>query len=242
MMVSAPQRVAHTILSTSSAIERGDRRVADVGVDLHRERLADDHRLALRVVVVGRDHRPAAGHLVAHQLGGHALARGDERHLRGDLAGPRPLQLGAAVAHDAGPRAGRPACRSITACGSVYGPDVSYRSRCSPLDRCTRRNGTGTRRVAVDLRAARDRAGGHRWIGIRQTLILHLPTPALPGQVRTVDGPSRPLSALGVRSRVWTVCRLAQSHACPPGIANCSRLVCIANICVLRRVARTWDT
>src|SRR5579875_2255413 len=29
----------------------------------------------------------------------------------------------------------------------------------------------------------------------------HLPTTALPGQVRTVDGPSRPLSALGVRAR-----------------------------------------
>jgi hypothetical protein len=37
-----------------------------------------------------------------------------------------------------------------------------------------------------------------------------LPTPALPGQVRTVDSPSCPLSALGVRSRVWTLATLAQ--------------------------------
>jgi hypothetical protein len=42
-------------------------------------------------------------------------------------------------------------------------------------------------------------------------ILIILPTPALPGQVRTVDSPSCPLSALGVRSRVWTVCRLAQA-------------------------------
>ncbi len=89
----------------------GDRRVADVGVDLDRERLADDHRLALGVVVVGRDHRAAAGDLVAHQLGGHLFAGGDERHLGGDLAGAGPLQLGAAVADHPGP--GRQAGRQV---------------------------------------------------------------------------------------------------------------------------------
>ncbi len=47
--------------------------------------------------------------------------------------------------------------------------------------------------------------------------IAHLPTPALPGQVHTVDGTpsrtcsSRPLSALGVRSRVDVVQRTAAS-------------------------------
>ena len=53
------------------------------------------------------------GDLVAHQLGGHALAGGDERHLGGDLAGPGALQLGAAVADHAGPRRqARPSDRS----------------------------------------------------------------------------------------------------------------------------------
>jgi hypothetical protein len=50
------------------------------------------------VAVVGRDHRAAAGHLVAHQLGGHPLAFGDERDLGSDLAGAGALQLGATVA------------------------------------------------------------------------------------------------------------------------------------------------
>ena len=103
----------------------GDRRVADVRVDLHQERLADDHRLDLRVVVVGRDHRAAAGDLVADQFGGHVFARGDERHLGGDLAGPGPLQLGAAVAnHTRAAAAARHAGRSPHR-GSVYGPEVS---------------------------------------------------------------------------------------------------------------------
>ncbi|EUA87749.1 hypothetical protein I551_5812 [Mycobacterium ulcerans str. Harvey] len=39
-------------------------------------------------------------------------------------------------------RAGRPTARSITAFGSVYGPEVSYKSKSAPVDRCTRRNGT----------------------------------------------------------------------------------------------------
>src|SRR5713101_5798980 len=39
---------------------RGHGRVADVGVDLHQEVAADDHRLALGVVDVGRNDGPAA--------------------------------------------------------------------------------------------------------------------------------------------------------------------------------------
>ncbi len=112
MMVSAPQRVAHTILSTSSAIELVTAELPMFALIFTAERLADDHRLALGMVVVGGDHRAAAGHLVAHQFGRNAFAGGDERHLGGDLAGPGPLQLGAAVADDArcaaaDPRAGR---------------------------------------------------------------------------------------------------------------------------------------
>ena len=67
--VSAPQRIAQRHLLDLLVDRRGDRRVADVGVDLHQEVAADDHRLDLRVVDVGRDDRAAARHLVAHELG-----------------------------------------------------------------------------------------------------------------------------------------------------------------------------
>src|SRR5439155_21046295 len=52
----------------------GDRRVADVGVDLHQEVAPDDHRLGLRVVDVRRDDGPAALDLGAHELRVDALA------------------------------------------------------------------------------------------------------------------------------------------------------------------------
>ena len=99
MTVSAPHRVAHTIFSTSSLDRGGDRGVADVGVDLDQEVPADDHRLGLGVVDVGRDHRAAGGDLVAHELGADALAQRDELHLGGDQA---PSGIGE-LRHGAGP-------------------------------------------------------------------------------------------------------------------------------------------
>ena len=65
--VSAPQSVAQRSFSTSSSIDERDGRVADVGVDLHLEVAADDHRLELGVIDVGGDDRPAARHLAAHE-------------------------------------------------------------------------------------------------------------------------------------------------------------------------------
>src|SRR5918912_3157195 len=56
----------------------GDRRVADVGVDLHHEIAADDHRLALRMVDVGGDDRTPAGDLGADELGGDVLPERDD--------------------------------------------------------------------------------------------------------------------------------------------------------------------
>ena len=88
-------------------VDRGaDGRVADVGVDLHQEVAADDHRLGFGVVDVGRDDGAPAGDLVAHRLGLDSLAQGDERHLVGDLAAAGIVHLG-----DAGTGAGaqRPA-------------------------------------------------------------------------------------------------------------------------------------
>jgi hypothetical protein len=64
----APQRIDHTIFSTSSAMELVTARVADVGVDLHQEVAADDHRLAFRVIDVVRDDGAATGHFIAHEF------------------------------------------------------------------------------------------------------------------------------------------------------------------------------
>ena len=72
---------------------RGDRRVPDVGVDLHREVPADDHRLELGMIDVRRDDRPPARDLAPHELGGHPLAQRDELHLLGDLPAARELHL-----------------------------------------------------------------------------------------------------------------------------------------------------
>ena len=94
MTVSAPHRVAQVIFSTSSSIEERDGRVADVGVDLDEELAADGHRLGLRMVDVGRNDRPAARDLVAHELGRHVLADRDELHLARDLALLRVVHLG----------------------------------------------------------------------------------------------------------------------------------------------------
>src|SRR3569833_1183454 len=66
--VAAPARRPHNLLDL--LLDRGsDGRVADVGVDLHSEIAADDHRLQFRVIDVGGDDRATACDLVAHELG-----------------------------------------------------------------------------------------------------------------------------------------------------------------------------
>ena len=99
--------------------------VADVGVDLHEEVPADDHRLRLGMVDVGRNDGAAGGHLIAdelrsddfgqvgaeihgllgtHQPGAdvllpaHVLADGDKFHLRGDYPLPGVVHLGDVLA------------------------------------------------------------------------------------------------------------------------------------------------
>src|SRR6185295_925536 len=49
----------------------GDRRVADVGIDLHQKIAADDHGLAFLVVDVGRDDRAATGDFIADKFRGN---------------------------------------------------------------------------------------------------------------------------------------------------------------------------
>ena len=102
---------------------RADRRVADVGVDLHQEIAADDHRLGFRMIDVGGNDRAAARHFVAdefrrddvrnrcaealtrmlardergqllqHFFALQVLADGDELHLRRDDAASRVVHL-----------------------------------------------------------------------------------------------------------------------------------------------------
>ncbi len=117
--VGAPADRPHHLLDLLLD-RRGDGRVADIGVDLHEEVAADDHRLQLAVIDVGGDDGAAARDLVAHELrrdvrgdvGAETLAVGERElgagehgdaaeilavrdvgHLLGDDAGARVLEL-----------------------------------------------------------------------------------------------------------------------------------------------------
>jgi hypothetical protein len=123
MMVSAPHRVAHTILSTFSPIEEDT-------VEFPMLALIFTANALPMIIGSLSGWRWLAGitararHLTAHHLGLHTLAFGDERHLSGDLPGPRPLQLRATVTHH--PRPARQPARQIDhRVGVGIGPDVS---------------------------------------------------------------------------------------------------------------------
>jgi hypothetical protein len=89
----------------------GDRRrhggVADVGVDLHEEVAADDHRLELEVIDVRGNDGATSGHFIPHEIGRQPLANGDEVHLGRDLAFARVGQLRHRVAAPRRRAAGR---------------------------------------------------------------------------------------------------------------------------------------
>ena len=120
----------------------GDRRIADVRVDLGEEVTSNDHRLQFGVIDVGRNDRASARDFRAHEFRrdewGHAsvealavgerclrpfehllaaeiLAFGDIDHLLGEDAGARPFQL-----RDTGRRA----C-SLPPCGGGLGRGVA---------------------------------------------------------------------------------------------------------------------
>ncbi len=112
----APGQLGHFFLDGGTQC-----RVADVAVDLHQEVAADDHRLQLGVVDVGRDDGATAGDFVTDEFGGdflgnagaealtrvlliqqaggavflqlHVLADGDELHLGRDDALTRIVHL-----------------------------------------------------------------------------------------------------------------------------------------------------
>ena len=110
--VAAPADRPHHLLDFLGGA-RSDDRIADIGVDLGQEVAADDHRLGLGMIDVGRDDGAAARDLGAHEFGRHhggdvgaeALAVGERRaaeifahgdvfHLLGDDAGARIFELG----------------------------------------------------------------------------------------------------------------------------------------------------
>ncbi len=103
------------------ADRRRDGRVADVGVDLHQEVAADDHRLGLRVLDVGRDDGPPARHLVAYEVGRHPFAQGDEAHLLGELAAAGVVHLAEVGVAARLTRLSIQGCRSLgrPTCGST---------------------------------------------------------------------------------------------------------------------------
>ena len=110
-----PDHLLHFLLHRG-----GDRRVADIGVDLHQKIAADDHRLEFGMVDVGRDDGAAARDFVAHEfrrdeggqrraktfavgdgclralqhfLAAEILALGDVDHFLGDDAGARRIRI-----------------------------------------------------------------------------------------------------------------------------------------------------
>ena len=72
---------------------RGHSRVTNVGVDFGGKALANNHRLGLRVLVVGRNHGTPRSNLFANNFRIHIFTSGNECHLRGDNSRSGPCQL-----------------------------------------------------------------------------------------------------------------------------------------------------
>ena len=95
--VGAPSRRPRHLLDFL-ADRGGERRIADVGVDLHQEVAADGHRLGFRVIDVRRDDGAAARDFAAHKLRrdslrnrrAEALSRVLARHQRRQCLEHRP--------------------------------------------------------------------------------------------------------------------------------------------------------
>ncbi len=102
--LARPHGLVHLLLDAG-----GGGGVADVGVDLHGEVAADNHRFALWVVDVGGQHGSASSYLLSHKLGSdvamdaqllavHVLADGHVFHLWGHDAGLGVCHLGDVLA------------------------------------------------------------------------------------------------------------------------------------------------
>ena len=71
----------------------GDRRVADVGVDLAQRGHADRHRLQFRMVDIGGNNHPPARYFVAHQFRRDLFAMRNVAHFFGDHTLTRVVHL-----------------------------------------------------------------------------------------------------------------------------------------------------
>ena len=149
----------------------GDGGVADVGVDLHQEVAADDHRLALGVVDVGRDDgRPRATSSRTNS-GVDVLAQRDELHLRRDDAAAGVVHLGDVAA-------GLRAERLTSQAGELLGRGrvavavsvVGRRRRARPGDGSTSPRSTDPR-LAQRRQAAAD-VGGDSGVGVRAARVV----------------------------------------------------------------------
>ena len=123
-MVSAPQRVAHTILSTSSAIEL-------VTAELPMFALIFTAKALPMIIgslsgwlwLAGITARPRATSSRTSSAGTPSRAA---MNAISAVISPARARCNCVPRSRTTPaREGSPACRSITACGSVYGPDVS---------------------------------------------------------------------------------------------------------------------
>ncbi|SKU40261.1 Uncharacterised protein [Mycobacteroides abscessus subsp. abscessus] len=141
MMLSAPQRMAHTIFSTSSAIE-------EVTAELPILALIFTPKALPMIIgslsgclwLAGMTALPAATSVRTNSAGTPSRTAMNSISAVISPARARCNWVPRSVTIPA--RGGRPLCRSMTALASVYGPEVSYRSRYSPLVRLTRRCGT----------------------------------------------------------------------------------------------------
>ena len=156
--VGTPARAPHHLLDFLGDARR-HRGVADIGVHLHEEVAADDHRLGLRVVDIVRDDGAPGRHFVAHELRrdllrqpgaevltgmlaevrlgvrpGQVLANGDVLHLRCDDALPGVVHLAHVGAGLGAPRQGNiPEAQAIEPLVAVPLPGIAGGERVEVL-------------------------------------------------------------------------------------------------------------
>src|SRR5271156_5915635 len=187
MMVSAPQRVAQTILSTSSAIE-------DVTAELPMFALTLTANALPMIIgslsgwlwLAGITARPRATSSRTSSAGMSSRAAVNALSAR---VSPGPgRQPGRQVDHRVrvGVGPGGVVEVEVVSGGQVHPPE--WHSQTSPGTGSLTSPAAWARYFAVGLAAARNGSGGHGWFD-GNGHFCHLPTPALPGQVRTVDGP-----------------------------------------------------
>jgi hypothetical protein len=126
MTVSAPQSVAHGAFDLV-VNRRLDGGVSDIGVDLHQEVAADDHRLELEVIDVRWMMARQRAILVADEVGREPFTGGDKFHLRRDLSAARVIELRADEARSpARATQSGTQLRQAVATSCPCGPLVSY--------------------------------------------------------------------------------------------------------------------